>query len=96
MEALVAGVPNPHSLIALLNSSSSISFPAVSIFFNNVASVNKGGLIVSFSFTDLSRTAQITPLLSDGTLCSSSESFLFPGKSLQPTFSIVYPTAVNT
>ena len=43
IDARVAGVPNPFSLIASRNSSSSISLPALSIALSNVASEKRAG-----------------------------------------------------
>ncbi|KAG1529380.1 hypothetical protein G6F50_018041 [Rhizopus delemar] len=85
MEALVAGVPSPRSRIASRISSSSSSFPAVSIAPSNVASLNRvGGFVfcaTSFmpafeAFSPTTRRQRDVP--------SSSESCSLPYTAIPP------------
>src|SRR5215211_1904140 len=59
--ALVAGVPSPLSFIACLSSSSSTSFPAVSIAPSKAASEYLGGGLVSPSLTPTFATSHSSP-----------------------------------
>ena len=78
MDARVAGVPRPRSLIASRSSSSSTSLPAPSIAESKVASVYRGGGLVTLAFTSMPRVATRSPWSTGARFGVSSESASFP------------------
>ena len=71
IEALVAGVPSPFSIIASANSSSSTRLPACSIALSSVASVYRAGGLVALESTVISLIFTDSPSAT-GTKCPVS------------------------